>query len=127
MSHSDCWQIPATSASFSLSVCLLCFVTGNANALDLAPLVLLSCWQLWECCSELLGQCFPGDVSQFCLHIILMELLLFHSQGLVPAGPDSVAVVSSEDRRLWHLHHWNHGVVLGWKGAESSCLFSSAG
>lgn len=103
----------------SLCFCLLCFVTGDANALDLDPLVLLRacCWQLCEHCPELLGQCFLDDVWHFCLHLILMELLLFCSQGPVPADPDRVAMVSSKDRSLWHLHHWwNHGVV--WAGKD---------
>lgn len=127
LSHFDCWQIPATSASFSLSFCLLCFVTGNANALDLAPLVLLSCWQLWECCSELLGQCFPGDVcgtfvsTLFSWGCCCFILKAWYLQALIAL-------------LWWALRTGGFGIyttgTMEWFGLERSskfCIFSRAG
>lgn len=110
-----------TYASFSLSFCLQ-FVPGTANALNLGPLVLLSCWQLCEPALSCWGSVFQVMCGTFVPVLFCCFLLkALYLQPLIGA------VLSAEDRRLLAFAPLQSWSGLGWKGSESSCIFSSAG
>lgn len=109
--------------------CSICFLF-----LEFLPAVLCP----WECkclgfgclgaAEGLLLAALPwAAAAVFCRWCVALLCFVVCSQGLVPADPDRVALMSSEEEETLAfapLESWNG---LSWKGSESSCIFSSAG